>query len=181
VLWNLHLLGGWQPTISALILLASVVAVVGLLFGEWFRRAVAISLVATTMAVLGGSATYAVSRARNPHTGSIPGGDGTTTNNALTALLKATTTRWAAATTSALSAAPLQLASGRPVIAIGGFNGGDNAPTLTQFQALRLRERRRGEGQGEGASSAIATWVAAHCTATAVGGTTVYDLAMAAT
>ena len=33
-------------------------------------------------------------------------------------------------------AAPLQLAAGQPVLAIGGFNGTDPAPTLAQFEKL---------------------------------------------
>jgi hypothetical protein len=82
-----------------------------------------------------------------------------------------------------MSAAPLQLASGRPVISIGGFNGGDPAPTLAQFQAYvasgQVHYFVAGGGfggGGRGGDSAIATWVAAHFTATTVGGATVYDL-----
>jgi hypothetical protein len=43
--------------------------------------------------------------------------------------------RWAAATVGSSTAAALQLASGQSVMAIGGFNGGDPAPTLAQFTA----------------------------------------------
>ena len=39
-----------------------------------------------------------------------------------------------AATTGANSAAGYQLATGDPVMAIGGFNGTDPAPTLAQFE-----------------------------------------------
>ena len=42
---------------------------------------------------------------------------------------------WAAATSGSQSAASYQLATGLPVMAIGGFNGGDPSPTLEQFQA----------------------------------------------
>jgi hypothetical protein len=41
-----------------------------------------------------------------------------------------------AATVGAESAAPLQLAGGDPIMAIGGFNGTDSAPTLAQFEKL---------------------------------------------
>jgi 4-amino-4-deoxy-L-arabinose transferase-like glycosyltransferase len=44
--------------------------------------------------------------------------------------------RWTLATVGATSAAPYQLASREPVMAIGGFNGTDNAPTLAQFQQM---------------------------------------------
>jgi hypothetical protein len=53
---------------------------------------------------------------------------------ALISLLKGTTSTWAAATVGAMSAAPIQLAIRRPIMMIGGFSGGDPAPTLVQFQ-----------------------------------------------
>jgi 4-amino-4-deoxy-L-arabinose transferase-like glycosyltransferase len=93
---------------------------------------------------------------------------------------------WAAATVGATSAAPLQLASGLPVLAIGGFNGTDASPTLAQFQALVQAGKihyfvtgTRGFGGGTGSSS-IASWVEQHFTASTVGGATVYDLSGAA-
>ena len=111
-------------------------------------------------------------------------------NAALTALLSKTTTRWAAATTGSQSAAPLELATGKAIIAIGGFSGSDDAPTLAQFQALVAKGEiayyvsgASGQGggpgnsaNGSGSASQIASWVAAHYKATTVGGTTVYKL-----
>ncbi|WP_219671199.1 hypothetical protein [Streptomyces bambusae] len=96
---------------------------------------------------------------------------------------------WAAATTGAQNAASYQLATGHPVMPIGGFNGSDPSPTLAQFQAY-VREGRihyyigggsgmRGAGPGGGTSSAIATWVEEHYTAVTVGGVTLYDLTAA--
>jgi len=114
-----------------------------------------------------------------------PGG-GQTADSALVALLKATTTKWAAAANGSMQAGPLQLASGRSVMAIGGFNGGDPAPTLAQFQAYVAAGQVHyyiGGGQGGGGfrgggqgSGSISEWVAANYTATTVGGSTVYDL-----
>src|SRR2546428_518369 len=54
----------------------------------------------------------------------------------LVSLLQANASRytWVAATTRANSAAGYELATGDPVMAIGGFNGTDPAPTLAQFQ-----------------------------------------------
>ncbi len=52
----------------------------------------------------------------------------------MVALLQGAGTRWAAATTGAMNQAGLQLASGVPVMPIGGFMGSDPAPTLAQFQ-----------------------------------------------
>jgi len=192
VLWDVHLLGSWQPAVKVLLVLTGLVAVTALLWGDRMRQVVTVGLVAATVAGLGGSAAYALSTASHPHTGSIPssgpvssqlGGDGTTTNTELVALLRATTTTWAAATSGTQSSAPLQLASGKQVMAIGGFNGGDKAPTLAQFQAWvaagKVSYYIAGGGQGGplgGGNNAIATWVASTYSATTVGGATVYDL-----
>ncbi len=40
------------------------------------------------------------------------------------------------AVTGSQTAAPIILSTGKPVIAMGGFNGGDPAPTLAQFKTL---------------------------------------------
>ena len=198
-LWDVHLLGSWQPAVKALVVLASTAGVTVLLWGPKARQVAVVGLLAAVLAGLGGSAAYAVSTASHPHTGSIPssgpsvsaiGGPGqeTTANSELVALLKATTTTWAAATNGSQSSAPLQLRSGRAVMAIGGFNGGDAAPTLAQFQQWVSEGRISyyvsggqggfggGPGGRGGGGSAIAAWVAAHYTATTVGGSTVYDL-----
>jgi hypothetical protein len=61
----------------------------------------------------------------------------TTPGKALTAALQSNASqyKWVAAITRSNSAAGYQLASGDPVMAIGGFNGTDPAPTLAQFEA----------------------------------------------
>jgi 4-amino-4-deoxy-L-arabinose transferase-like glycosyltransferase len=115
------------------------------------------------------------------------GGGGTTTSTALTALLKATRTKWSAVVSGSQSAATLELASGTAVMAIGGFTGDDATPTLAQFEAYvkagEVRYFIAGSSGGGGGTastaSAITTWVEAHYTATTVGGETVYDLSAA--
>jgi Dolichyl-phosphate-mannose-protein mannosyltransferase len=95
--------------------------------------------------------------------------------------------RWAAATVGAESAAPLQLASGEPVMAIGGFNGTDSAPALAGFERLVAAGKihyfvganQASFGGGSGPAAQITAWVRAHYTAKTVGGVTVYDLARA--
>jgi 4-amino-4-deoxy-L-arabinose transferase-like glycosyltransferase len=89
---------------------------------------------------------------------------------------------WVAATVGANNAAGYQLATGDPVMPIGGFNGSDPAPTLAQFQQ-DVRDGRihyfiGGDmpGGDSGTAQQIAAWVADHFTATTVGGVTVYDL-----
>jgi 4-amino-4-deoxy-L-arabinose transferase-like glycosyltransferase len=113
-------------------------------------------------------------------------GGSTQVSGALTALLRdgASSYRWAAATVSSDSAAPLQLASGEPVMAIGGFNGTDPAPTLAQFERYVadheihyfVGANSDSFGGGSGAAAQITAWVRAHFTAKTVGGETVYDL-----
>src|SRR5438067_7024642 len=109
----------------------------------------------------------------------------------LVALLGANASRytWVAATIDANSAAGYELATGDPVMAIGGFNGTDPAPTLAQFQQY-VRDGKihyfiaggGGPGSGSASSSAssnaaqIAAWVQQNFAATSVGGVTVYDL-----
>ena len=114
------------------------------------------------------------------------GGD-TQVSSALTRLLQtgAAGYTWAAATVGSESAAPLQLASGQPVLAIGGFNGTDPAPTLARFGQLVsagkihyfVGQNRASFGGGSGDAAQITSWVESHFTAETVGGVTVYDLA----
>ena len=120
-----------------------------------------------------------------------PGGLGgnTAVASALTRLLTngAAGYRWAAATVGSESAAPLQLASGKPVMAIGGFNGTDGTPTLAQFERMVaageiyyfVGANQASFGGGSGPAAQITAWVRAHFTAKTVGGMTVYDLAHA--
>ncbi len=89
---------------------------------------------------------------------------------------------WAAAAVGAQNAASYQLATGEPVMAIGGFNGTDPSPTLAQFQ--RYVEDGRihyfvsggGGGRGEGTASRITAWVEANFTQVTAGTATFYDL-----
>ncbi len=96
---------------------------------------------------------------------------------------------WVAAAVGSNSAAGPQLATGLPVMSIGGFNGSDPTPTLAAFQSLVAQGKvhyflagggglggGRGGGTTSGTSSAITSWVSSTYTAQTVGGTTVYDL-----
>ena len=104
--------------------------------------------------------------------------------------------RWVLATVGANEAAGYQLATGQAVMAIGGFNGTDPAPTLAQFEKLvsagAIHYFIGGGGGGPGAragggatqsdpASQIAAWVEAHFPSTTVGGVTVYNLAASGT
>ncbi|MBB3665261.1 hypothetical protein FB384_004214 [Prauserella sediminis] len=176
-----------------------------------FRKAAVVVAVVTALAGLSATGAYAQTTASVPHTGSLPmsdpsgdgtdpmgrqggqGGPGTGTVSAeLTAALQDTDTDWAAAAMGAQGQGSLQLASGRPVMAIGGFNGGDPAPTLAQFKqwvsegriAYFVSECGMGGGMGgpgggpgrSGSGSEISSWVEANFEGTTIGGATVYDL-----
>ncbi|GAB7049931.1 glycosyltransferase family 39 protein [Catenuloplanes indicus] len=125
--------------------------------------------------------------------GGTPGGGmgtaGGRTSEELAALLTATTGTWSAAVNGSQSAAELELATGTAVIAIGGWSGGDNSPTLAEFQQyvadgeigyyIAGGGMGGGPGGGDGTDSAaaqIAAWVEANFTATTAGGSTLYAL-----
>ena len=83
--------------------------------------------------------------------------------------------KYLVATSGSGSAAPIILATGKPVVTIGGFNGGDPAPSVSQLAALVPSGQLkyvllggggfRGGGGGPGGQStqsAIEQWVQAH-------------------
>jgi 4-amino-4-deoxy-L-arabinose transferase-like glycosyltransferase len=90
-----------------------------------------------------------------------------------------------------MSAAQLELATGDPVMAMGGWSGSDNAIALDQLKADVAAGKLRYviiSGQGGGgmggssSSSSIDTWVVANGKAVTISGssTTLYDLSGAA-
>nr|WP_311984138.1 glycosyltransferase family 39 protein [Parafrankia sp. CH37] len=96
---------------------------------------------------------------------------------------------WVAASVGSNNAAGYQLATGDPVMAIGGFNGSDPSPTLEQFKQYVADGRIHyfiggggfgGQSGGSQASSEIAAWVQENFTATTVDNVTLYDLTASA-
>ena len=94
---------------------------------------------------------------------------------------------WVAAVVGANSAAGYQLATERPVMAIGGFNGSDPAPTLAEFQARVAAGEIHyfvsggqgidgGQMGGSQSSSEIADWVASNYQAMTISTSLVYRL-----
>ncbi|MFJ6115102.1 glycosyltransferase family 39 protein [Streptomyces sp. NPDC092129] len=94
---------------------------------------------------------------------------------------------WVAASIGSQNAASYQLATGHAVMAIGGFNGSDPAPTLAQFQKYvaqgRIHYFIAGGGFGGGdrtggsdAGSQISSWVEKNFKKVTVGSSTFYDL-----
>ncbi len=119
-------------------------------------------------------------------TGGILGASAPSDTLTATLLEHADDSTWVAATVSANQAAGYQLATGEPVMAIGGFNGTDPSPTLAQFQrwvaegkiGWFIARGRTFAGQGVSPSDAgqISAWVEQNFTPTTVDGITLYDL-----
>ncbi|MET8687670.1 glycosyltransferase family 39 protein [Streptomyces sp. NPDC004732] len=92
---------------------------------------------------------------------------------------------WAAAAIGSQNAASYQLATGEPVMAIGGFNGSDPSPTLAQFKKYVADGKVHyfiaggmggGGGGSNGTSSSITSWVQSTYKKVTVGSATFYDL-----
>jgi 4-amino-4-deoxy-L-arabinose transferase-like glycosyltransferase len=122
----------------------------------------------------------------------MPGGAGglldtRTPSAAVTAKLSENAEKytWVLAAVGANSSAGYQLATGKPVLAIGGFNGSDAAPTLEQFKRYVAEKKIHYFAGGGGMMRAdsgsnygqqISTWVQATFPAVTIDGSTFYDL-----
>ncbi|MFG1931257.1 glycosyltransferase family 39 protein [Mycobacterium sp. NPDC048908] len=198
----------WTPWLRAAVAVggvgaAALLLVAGRLPPPVVRTAAALAIAAC----LAGPAAYSVATAAAPHSGAIPsvgparhgfggftgpGGllDSPTPGPALAATLSADARNytWVAAAVGSNNAAGYQLATGAPVMAIGGFNGTDPSPTLQQFQryvaARQIHFFVRGTltlghwglGTGSTVSSDIAEWVERHFAVQAVDKVLIYDL-----
>ncbi|WP_422935420.1 ArnT family glycosyltransferase [Sinomonas sp. P47F7] len=110
----------------------------------------------------------------------------TTPSSALVTALQTDASKytWAAAVVGSNNAAGYQLATQLPVMAIGGFNGTDPAPTLAQFQQL-VKEGKihyfiaaslMQGSTGSNDAQQIEQWVEANFQAQTIGNATVYAL-----
>ena len=195
----------WLPGLSIAILVAGLLCAFLAFFvsrlPDAARRLVAVGALVT---VLAGTGAYTIATAATPHSGALPsagpetgrgglrmGGGGllgaSLPGDDLAALIRQDSAKytWAAATVGSNNAAGYQLGSGAPVMAVGGFNGTDPAPTLEQFQDYVRNGQIHyflGEGMmmrgetGSDAAERIAAWVAETYRPTTVDGVTVYDL-----
>ncbi|PEG40029.1 glycosyl transferase [Mycolicibacterium agri] len=199
---------GWLPWLRAVVAVGGVAAATLLLvsgqLGATSARAVAALAVVVSLAA---PAAYAVATAATPHTGAIPsvgparhrfspmgpGGllNASTPGPGLTATLAADADdyTWVAAALGSNNAAGYQLATGAPVMAVGGFNGTDPSPTLAEFQRYvadndihyfirgRLTFGRWGAASsGSREATAIADWVETHFTPMTIDRAIIYDL-----
>ncbi len=195
----------WYPALRWIVLAGAIVAAAVMAVGvHRLGRAGAGVVVAGALFGLAGTGAYTVATIAHPGTGPMatsgpamagdgpdggfglgPGGGAVADDEQLRELLRNTDSRWAAATVGSHVAGDLELTAGAAVMAIGGFSGGDDAPTLTQFQQyvadgevgyFIASERGGPPGHRGGSGTEITDWVQQNFTATDVGGTTVYDL-----
>jgi 4-amino-4-deoxy-L-arabinose transferase-like glycosyltransferase len=210
----------WLPWLGTAVAVVGVGAAVLLLVSGRLPARVARGVAACAiLACLAAPTAYALATVATPHSGAIPsvgpprghgsfagpggglGGPGggfldvPEAGPALTNLLSDGADRyeWTAAAVGSSNAAGYQLASGAPVMAVGGFNGTDPAPTLSEFQRDVADGRihyfihghsmfgfpggRNSSGSHDAAD--ISAWVEAHYTSEQVDGVVVYDLTQA--
>jgi 4-amino-4-deoxy-L-arabinose transferase-like glycosyltransferase len=77
--------------------------------------------------------------------------------------------KYLVAATGSQTTAPIIIETGKAVVTIGGFNGGDNSPTVAQLEQMvadgELKYVLVGGQGGRGASQELSSWVQAHGTA----------------
>jgi hypothetical protein len=199
-----------MPWLRAAVAVGGVGAAALLLVGGRLTQPVArAAAVVAVAACLGAPAAYSIATAATPHSGAVPsvgpsrhGMSGGFTGPggllaspspgpALSATLSAGADdfTWAAAVVGSNNAAGYQLASGAPVMAVGGFNGTDPSPTLAEFKQYVadrhihyfIRGRMMighwgGQAGGSREAADIAVWVETHYTPLTIDGVIVYDL-----
>jgi 4-amino-4-deoxy-L-arabinose transferase-like glycosyltransferase len=205
----------WLPWLRAAVAVGGVGAAALLpVVGRLARPVPAMVAALAVFACLGAPTAYTIATAASPHVGSIPsvgpspqhggphgggfagpGGLLASSNPgpALVAMLTADahSYRWPGATVGSNTAAGYQLAARVPVMAVGGFNGTDPAPTLAEFQNYVAQKQihyfirgamsagpqlGRSDGSGSREAADIEKWVRSRFTPSVVGGVVVYDL-----
>jgi 4-amino-4-deoxy-L-arabinose transferase-like glycosyltransferase len=201
---------GWLPWLRWIVLLAGAADAVALvawphvarLARSRRRRLAVTSALACSALVAGlaGPAAYTLATVSSSHTGLLPvagpqpdavpesatGGSGGSIgmSGALIGLIEqdAPKYRWSAAAMASFEAAPLELATGDAVMALGGFRGADPWPTLTVFKGLVARHdvhyyvSQYTDPPGAPGPALIAHWVKTHFKGRTIGGFTIYDL-----
>lgn len=195
----------WLPWLRLMILIGGIAAALLLVVVARLPRAVEVTVAALAIVVaLAGPVAVSVATASSPRSGAIPsvgpsdgggGGmpgmfDAPRPGPGLVDALRVGSAQytWAAAVIGSSNAAGYQLDAGVPVLAVGGFNGTDPAPTLQQFQDHVANGRIHwfidsampGPGfaahTGSDAADRIRAWVNTHAAARIIDGVTLYDL-----
>jgi 4-amino-4-deoxy-L-arabinose transferase-like glycosyltransferase len=205
----------WLPALRWIVLAGSVVVAAMLAVGAHrLGRAVVVLLAAVALFGLAGPTAFSIYNVAHSHSGpgtmsgpsrdsgfggpggGAPGapfgglggrgpGRAEADNAALAQLVEGIDSRWAAASVGSFAVSGLELKTGASIMAIGGFAGSDDSPTLSQFQAYVADHQvryfigsdRRGPRHGKsGPAQEITAWVQRSFTPIDLGGTTVYDL-----
>jgi 4-amino-4-deoxy-L-arabinose transferase-like glycosyltransferase len=202
----------WTPWLRWVVLVGSIVAASVIAVGvHKLGRLTAAVAIAATLFGLAAPAAFAIYNVTHAHSGpgtmsgpardggfgGGPGGRvggshgggggpfGQADNPALEQLVENAGNRWAAASVGSFTVSSLELKTGASLMAIGGFTGSDNSPTLAQFKQYvsegQVRyfvasDRRGPHGDAPGSGTEITQWVQQNFTPMQVGGTTVYDL-----
>jgi 4-amino-4-deoxy-L-arabinose transferase-like glycosyltransferase len=200
----------WWPPLRWIVLVGAIVVASVLAVGvQRLGRGSVVFAVAAALFGLGATAAYTVETVAHAHDGPMatsgpskdlgggqpggrggppPGGSrdqGGSDNGALEELVAGADNRWAAASVGSFTASSVELKTGASVMAIGGFTGSDNSPTLAQFRQYvadhEIRyfiagDRGGPPGGRQGSANDITTWVQQNFTSIDVGGSTVYDL-----
>lgn len=194
----------WLPWLRWTVLVAGLAAgLLMLVVGRFPARAATVVATVALAAMLAAPAAFSIATAATPHSGAIPssgpspgfGGppgllDAEPSSAAMVALLQQDSQdyTWVAAAVGSNNAAGYQLSSGLPVMAVGGYNGTDPAPTLQRFQELvaakqihyfmdsAMLRMMGSESSGSDSAHRIADWVHANFPSQDVDGVTVYDL-----
>ncbi|MDT5082805.1 MAG: hypothetical protein QOJ80_7442 [Mycobacterium sp.] len=206
--------GDWLPWLRGVVAVVGVgAAVLLLVVGRLPRHMATFTAGLTVAAMLTAPAAFTMATAQSVHSGAMPGVgpahghgnfggfaggllDSPEAGPELTRLLGDDSDGypWTAAVVGSNNAAGYQLAADTPVMAVGGFNGTDPAPTLTEFKsdvaAKQIHYFIRGRsamgmgnafGHGSGSHDAadIAEWVQSTFASKRVDGVVVYDLTAA--
>ena len=190
----------WLMWIVGLLGLAGMIGLLINLYAprRWLQNS---AIIATLAACIFASTVYTLATVNVAHTGSIPTagpsstamwGSNNETSQADSQLVQYLLQQqhgatWLVAVASANESAAIQLTSGQPVMAVGGFNGSDTPLTLEQFKQLvkdgkvryyAISSHGRGGGGPGGGNNDITAWVKQTGTVVNYGGSdvTLYKL-----
>ena len=176
------------------ILLLALVATVALTLPPRGRFVAALAATTALASLTVGQLAYSIQTTTVSHTGSGPiagpasgtskrGANYVSAAGASALSADAESYRWVAAAVGSSLAAELQLATGHPVMPLGGYKRSDPAPTLATFQMLveaqAIHYLLPSSTGGSSQSALIVRWVEANFARTKVGGIDVYDLTVA--
>ncbi|MUM19512.1 phospholipid carrier-dependent glycosyltransferase [Mycobacterium sp. CBMA271] len=198
----------WLPWLRWVLLIGGITAALALALGGLQRsERLRVGIATLALAVsLGGSIAFTVANVTTPKVGGLStsgpavpdddkfgGREPKPLDPALASLIKDSDARWPVATTNTRTAAPIQLETNAPVMAIGGFSGRDNPITLQQFidytrdgtvqfyaESVKDKDKQKEQPQKDTDTKRVADeiqqWVEHHYASTDYGDLRVFDL-----